>query len=205
MVASSPDAARPLRDRGPGHPGDPPGEVSDRGVSDRGGRWPRDMEDYDYEDYEEVSRKYAGLDDEMRVLVAKALTWIKKKGPPAVMAACKIWDPRFLVFADRIVTKEWESLEEARRRLKVNKKTVNYWFRRLCEEQIIEPETARFYGWGREERKGESLQPPRTSSARRRESLSIDEGLAKVKDMPEEEEKVVEIPEALLYLSLIHI
>ena len=59
------------------------------------------------------------------------------------MTATSIWDPRFLVFADRL----------------------HHWFRRLVEE-IIEPEMAEFFGCGEKEKKESAynrLHLPRTT------------------------------------------
>jgi len=74
------------------------------------------------------------------------------------MTATSIWDPRFLVFADRL----------------------HHWFRRLVEE-IIEPEMAEFFGCGEKEKKGERLQSPTSSSNHRRRFLSIHMGLPRLR------------------------
>ena len=69
MGASRSDTSPPLREGVP-NPQDPLRRGSDRG-SRRGGAWPRDIEDYDCEGGRGI---VSGLDEEMKVKVAKAMT-----------------------------------------------------------------------------------------------------------------------------------
>ena len=170
------------------------------------GEFDYDNMDYEAEDYAEVERKYPGLDDEMKVAVAKQLSWIRKNGYPSIMAHAKVTDPRFLVFVHWIINKQFESLKEAKKRLNLSGAVISRWWKFLKENDYLQPDVIEYYESreGAPEKAGKKLEgsrlePARSSVIRLEETLSKARGKHKQRGMSEEEEKVVEIPEELLY------
>ena len=178
------------------------------GNHDRVVRHPDNVEDVDYTEDEivEVELRYPGLDEEMKIETAKELAWIKRNGYPSIMAHARLTDPRFLVFVHWIMNQKFESLEEARQRLKLPWKTIIKWWNFLKDNQYVGSDIIEYYdsrlgdvqkaGKGVE---GSRLEPPRSSVIRLEETLSKAGGKHKQGGMSEGEEKVVEIPEELLY------
>ncbi|MEM2448893.1 MAG: hypothetical protein QXT14_08105 [Candidatus Bathyarchaeia archaeon] len=164
-------------------------------------------EEIDPEIHEEIARRYRNFAPEVIEDIARAETYMRKQGLPAIFDYAKTSDPRLLVFFEYLLNRRYPTLAEVAKALGLQRVTLQKWFR-IFKEFSPDPEIVRYYEqtWEQSDKsrgvekkmERESLDLARSFETPKEKLLKVSGDVKKVGEMSEKDEEVVEIPKSIL-------
>ncbi|MEM1548710.1 MAG: hypothetical protein QXM02_06815 [Thermoproteota archaeon] len=166
-----------------------------------------DYGELDPEIHEEIAKRYRNFAPEVIEDIARAETYLRRRGLPAIFDSAKTSDPRLLVFVEYLMSRRYPTLAEVAKVLGLQKVTLQKWFK-LFREFSPDPEIVRYYEqtleqYGGGGGAGKKVERERFDQAQSfetpREKLLKASGDVKiVREMSEKSEDMVEIPKSIL-------